>query len=96
MITSTDGLNGKERPRRPQCASSQGAAGKPAAVAAAVETSNLLGIGVMGSGELVLSAIPVKVLLTKEQALNAAAWIVALVDPGHKEFERLLEAIKKC
>ena len=31
--------------------------------------------------------------MTRGEALNLAAWIVALVDPGAKDFNRLLKAI---
>lgn len=31
--------------------------------------------------------------ITKDQALNLAAWLIALADPGQERFERFLEAI---
>lgn len=31
--------------------------------------------------------------LTKSQALNLAAWLVALADPGGEEFEKYLTAV---
>ena len=33
--------------------------------------------------------------LTREQALNLAGWLVALVDPGGDEFQKYLTAICK-
>lgn len=44
--------------------------------------------GVDGAGDMARNGI------TREHALNLAAWLVALADEGDGEWERLLEAVK--
>ena len=46
------------------------------------------------SGGVVMMPLPT--LIPRQQALNLAGWIVAILDPEGKDFPRLLEAIKKA
>ena len=61
--------------------------------AAKVDTSNTFAVGVTVKG-VVLVNRPLGGALSKAEALNLAAWIVALTAPAPDEFERLLEAIR--
>jgi hypothetical protein len=46
-------------------------------------------------GQSVLISWGSNLITRKEAALNLAAWIVALVDPGQERFGALLEEIRK-
>lgn len=60
------------------------------------DTSNMFAVGVTGvSMSKVIINLPVPRPLTREQALNLAAWLIVLADPEGKDFARLVEAIKK-
>ena len=63
------------------------------------DTSNRFGVGVRGD-KVVISAFQwsTKLLsaeLSKDQALNLAAWLAVLADPEGKDFQRIIEEIKK-
>lgn len=56
------------------------------------DSSNQFAVGVLG--KLFVINMPVPRPMTREQALNLAAWLAVLVDPDGKEFERLVKEIK--
>jgi hypothetical protein len=56
------------------------------------DTSNQFAVGVNGLGNVVVNS-PLGGALTPAQALNLAAWIVALVDPEQECFKLMLDAI---
>lgn len=79
--------------------SSSGPEEKPAVVAipenpSVKDSANHFRVCGRGDGMIGVYALPVK-HLTKGQAINLAAWLVAMADPEGKEFERVLEEIKK-
>ncbi len=51
-------------------------------------------VGVNVTGDMVQFARHVPQHLTPDQALNLAAWIVALTDPTHEEFNRKLAEVE--
>ncbi len=51
-------------------------------------------IGVNVAGDIVQFLRPVPGLLSRNEALNLAAWIVALTDPTHEEFNRKLAEVE--
>ena len=58
-----------------------------------LDTSNMLAVGrEMATGKIVINHLCA--ILRPEDALNMAAWIVALVDPKHERFNQLLESIE--
>lgn len=56
-----------------------------------IDTTNHFLVGVRGDGLIVVNQ-PVGVI-SRERALNLAAWLVALADRDDK-FEKLLEAVR--
>lgn len=56
------------------------------------DSSNQFAVGALG--KLFVINMPVPRPMTREQALNLAAWLAVLVDPDGKEFERLVKEIK--
>jgi hypothetical protein len=55
------------------------------------DTTNMFCVG--ASGALICTMVPVPPYMTKETALNLAAWIVAIADPGRGEFDALHKAV---
>ncbi len=55
----------------------------------APDTGNLFLVGVDGAGHVVVNR-PLMGPLTREEAWNLAAWIVALTDPEGKQFRTLV------
>lgn len=51
---------------------------------------NICLVGVQGETVVIMRP---KQRLTKEEALNLAAWIVALSDPAGEQWEKTLEAV---
>jgi hypothetical protein len=58
------------------------------------DTANLFLVSYYAPRELVVIGPMGGNIIQRREALNMAAWIVALVDPEEKEFKPLLEAIK--
>lgn len=56
-----------------------------------IDTLNRFGVGSQGENTVILSRIPH--VLDKAQALNLAAYLIVIADPGRKDFEAVLEAI---
>lgn len=63
---------------------------------AAIDTTNLyLVASTMGGHEQVIQVLhPGVVRMTTDQALNLAAWIVAMADPLDERFPHVLEAVR--
>lgn len=59
-----------------------------------IDTCNRFLVATSGDGQRV-SLLPAGGIISREEALNMAAWIVALTDPEQREFQRLLDGIKK-
>lgn len=59
-----------------------------------LDTSNQFAVGVKTDG-LVAVNRPVMGVMTRAEALNLAAWIVALSDPTGKEFWNIVARIQK-
>ena len=57
------------------------------------DTANLFLVATDAAGQRVVIR-PTGGVISRAEALNLAAWIVALVDAEHKDFERLLKAIE--
>jgi hypothetical protein len=61
-----------------------------------LDSSNQFFVGVNGDVLVILRPVPSHPRgLTREQALNLAAWLSLLADPDGKEFDRMREAIKQ-
>lgn len=65
-----------------------------------VDTTNKFLVGVLGLGGkdpmiYILRAIHPRVPIERADALNLAAYIVALLDPDGADFARMLEAVKQ-
>lgn len=60
------------------------------------DTSNQFLVGTDAQRERVVINQYIGGALTRKEALNLAGWIVALLDPEHKDFERLLAAIENA
>jgi hypothetical protein len=58
-----------------------------------IDTTNKFMVGTTPRNEFVMIMLPVR-RIPREDALNLAAYIVALVDPLGEEFSKVLEAIK--
>lgn len=58
----------------------------------AIDSSNQFFVCVKGD-ELIIARLPAG-RLTKEQALNLAAWLKVLADPGGEKFQELVERIE--
>ena len=56
------------------------------------DTANIFLVATDAAGERVVLC-PTGGAVSRAEALNMAAWIVALVDPEQKDFKRLLETI---
>jgi len=56
-----------------------------------IDTSNPFIVG--GAGEYVQIMMPPRGPISKEKALNLAAWLVAIADPLEEEFPKVLRAI---
>jgi len=80
MISPAENLGGEVPARRRQHA--------------ALDTANHFMVGSQ-DGMLVILNPPVGRKFNKSEAINLAAWLVALADPDEKEFERVLKEIKK-
>lgn len=57
-----------------------------------MDTTNRFLVGAADAGVRVMLAAQTA-RMTEEQAINLAAWLVALADPDQKKFQPLLEAI---
>lgn len=57
-----------------------------------IDTLNDWLVGSRG-GKIVIASLPLRPL-EKHEALRLAAWIVAIADPGHEDFEKVLEAVE--
>lgn len=57
-----------------------------------IDSSNQFGVGVRGDGKVIITLYGIA--LTPEGALNLAAWLSVLADPGGERFERLVQEIK--
>jgi hypothetical protein len=55
------------------------------------DTSNKFFVG--SNGTHIVTIKPVPQAMTREEALNLAAWIVAIADPGREEFDGLHQAV---
>lgn len=59
-----------------------------------LDTSNRFLVGARpASDTVVITAY--HIVLRREEAINLAAWLAAVSDPGGKDFERVLEEIRK-
>lgn len=56
-----------------------------------IDTSNLFFVG--SNGDTLVFTLPVPRQISKEDALNLAAWIVAIVNPTREEFDALHKAV---
>lgn len=59
------------------------------------DTSNQFLVATSRDGERVC-AMPWGGVVSRAEALNMAAWIVALTDPEQKEFQPLLKAVREA
>jgi len=62
-----------------------------------LDTANRFLVAAQGTGDGFRTLIQrFRQVLTKDEAINLAAWLVAMSDhsPGHETFDRLLEAIE--
>lgn len=60
------------------------------------DTSNKFAVGVKGDGRIWIILVHRLIEpISKDDALNLAAWLVALTDPEGKEFGKILEVIRK-
>jgi hypothetical protein len=59
-----------------------------------LDTSNQFLVATSADGQRVCM-MPCCGIIKREEALNLAAWIVALCDPELKQFQRLVQAIKE-
>jgi hypothetical protein len=57
------------------------------------DPSNMFLVGI--TGDKVVIMVPAPQSLTKAQALNLAAWLSLLADPGGKEFKKQCDAVTK-
>lgn len=57
-----------------------------------IDSGNEFMVGVRGDGKVVITRFGLS--LTPEGALNLAAWLSVLADPGGERFERLVQEIK--
>jgi hypothetical protein len=58
-----------------------------------IDTTNQFGVCASGNGSIGI-LVPPRGMLTKQQALTLAAWLVALADPLGEEFQNILEAVQ--
>jgi hypothetical protein len=58
-----------------------------------IDTTNKFMVGMTARDEFVMIMLPVR-RIPKVDALNLAAYIVALADPLGEEFSKVLEAVK--
>lgn len=59
-----------------------------------LDTCNRFLVATSADGQRV-SLLPAGGIISRAEALNMAAWIVALTDPEQREFARLLDGIRK-
>lgn len=57
-----------------------------------INTFNRFFVGLQAGNIVFLRPVPVRI--TKDQALNLAAYLVSMVDPEGEEFKKVLEAIQ--
>lgn len=57
-----------------------------------MDSSNQFAVGVRGDGKVIITLYGIA--LSPEGALNLAAWLSVLADPGAERFERLVQEIK--
>ncbi len=91
MISNLDPAGGPEFPELPSK--------KPNPFTAHLDSGNFFAVGaakmeIMEVIELQIN-FPVPCRLGRFEALNLAAWIVALVDPQKKQLDQLLQEIQK-
>lgn len=58
-----------------------------------IDTSNNFGVGVFGGTDLVMIALPVPKVLTRDDALRFAAWLVAVANGDRSRFDNILHAV---
>lgn len=59
-----------------------------------ITTANIFGVGVrVGDGRLYIQSSTVVYPLSKDDALNLAAWLVAMADPTRERFDELLKRV---
>lgn len=66
--------------------------GKPPEPEEPIETLNQFIVA--ANGDCIVVMHPPNTPLTKEEALNLAAYLVALADPTHERFAKVLKAIE--
>lgn len=59
-----------------------------------MQIANVWGVSVLGDEIVILFAPRSTSVLSQEQALNLAAWLVALADPSGREFPAMLEHVR--
>ena len=57
-----------------------------------IDTMNRFGVGVQGDGVVIV--MPPRGIISKDDAILLAAWLVALADPLEDRFEKVLHAIQ--
>ena len=58
-----------------------------------VETGNIFGVGAQMDHVIILGRVHVIRKMTKAQAVNLAAYLVAVADPERKEFDPLFQRV---
>lgn len=56
-----------------------------------IDTTNRFAVGLRGDDEIIVLRLGQR--LTREDALNLAAYLVAVADSSRKDFDRLLAAV---
>lgn len=60
-----------------------------------IDTANKFQVGSFGGNRLIILGIPPVFGMTPDDALNLAAWLVAIAEPmGNRKFAEVLEAVK--
>ena len=61
-----------------------------------IDTTNRFAVSAFGDGVAILNPPAAGEPLTRADALNLAAWLVALADPLEDEFAAVLEAVENA
>ena len=57
-----------------------------------IDSSNRFLVGLTGAGAIQIM-LPPRAPISKEDAINLAAWLLAIADPGREQFERTWKAV---